>query len=68
MIRYEKMRGIVERLINQISLITAIEEDAKTDKTNLLYKPAHLSIQVKSGANIDDVMKKVDESLDIVFL
>ena len=62
MIRDEKMHGLVERVVNQISLITTVEEDTKLDKPNILYKPVHLYIEVKGGKKIDDVMKNVDRN------
>ncbi|ADN09113.1 response regulator [Sulfurimonas autotrophica] len=68
MVRDEKMHGLVEKVVNKISLISVAKEDVKSDKINILYKPAHLSIEVKGGENIDDVMKKVNESFEKILL
>ncbi len=62
------MYRLVEKTINQISLKTAVEEDKISEKNNILYKPVHLSIEIKASANIDDVMKMVDEKFKKIIL
>ncbi|MCD6174056.1 MAG: response regulator [Sulfurimonas sp.] len=68
MIRNEKVHRLIEKIINRISLKTAVEENKISEKSNILYKPVHLSIEVKAGANIDDVIKMVDEKFKQIIL
>ena len=68
MIRDEKMKGLVEKIVNRISLITAIKEEHVNDKTNILYKPAHLSIEIQPNEIIDNVIKRVDENFEKILL
>ena len=64
LIRKKQMQGVVEGIVNKISLITAVEEDSVSEKANILYKPVYMSIEIQPGANIDNVIKSIDENFE----
>lgn len=68
LIRDIRMHGLVKRMVNEIALMTAVKENGMLAKSNILYKPMHLSIEVQLDQNIDDVIKRVDKNFEEMLL
>ncbi|MEA2100472.1 MAG: response regulator [Campylobacterota bacterium] len=70
LIRDEKKQELVNKIINKISLLTAIEnkKNHKLEKTNIFYKPIHLSIKIDENKIIDDILKIIDEKFQEILL
>jgi len=70
LVRDEQMHKLAETVVNKISYISAIGDklDVKPEMYKIHYKPITISILVQSNDNIDDIMKKIDDNFDKIFL
>lgn len=68
LVRDKHAEGVVKTIVNKISLIAAVKEDGIFEKTNILYKPIHVPIEVQPYEKIDDVLKKIEKSFEEILL